>query len=487
MYEKKSHCPPIDSVDKALHVTHTPYIAFFAAAFLIVALLPASCHPFNVSLKPDSNTTVTISGTITTSDNCSAAGALVQLKQGGANVGDPVRAGTGGVYIISGVVPGNFTITASLGGYNPGTRGVSVSNTNVTGQNLMLNRIIKLNIGTSYTGPYTVDADGTTLRSITTSAGKILIGRSITDNVTLNINASGSLEFRSGSLIPIGSYAEFQLINSNSTTLDGDYKQEADLDLMNLPWDPVGTDSDKFTGTFDGNNKGISNLRINISGTDPAGLFGNVEGTGTVKKVHIRSGSVSGAGKAGGIAATNSGTVEACSNAAAVSGGTDTGGIAGNNGGTITACYNTGAVSGSGNTGGVVGNNGGPIIACYNTGAVSGGTDTGGVVGDNVGPITACYNTGAVLGSVNTGGVVGNASGGTVAANYWLDVADDAANGVGNPASNTGAAKFDSTWLTTGTHTEWGTGDGSGSGKYWKSLGGWYGGNPIYPKLWYEQ
>jgi hypothetical protein len=39
-------------------------------------------------------------------------------------------------------------------------------------------------------------------------------------------------------------------------------------------------------------------------------------------------------------------------------------------------------------------------------------------------------------------------------------------------------------------HLQWGTGDGSEDGKYWKSLGGWdigEGGTPVYPKLHWEK
>ncbi|MDR1863971.1 MAG: hypothetical protein LBR08_00175 [Bacteroidales bacterium] len=44
-----------------------------------------------------------------------------------------------------------------------------------------------------------------------------------------------------------------------------------------------------------------------------------------------------------------------------------------------------------------------------------------------------------------------------------------------------------SAWPTIGANAEWGIGDGSGSGKWWKSLGNWNGGNPVYPKLWFEE
>jgi hypothetical protein len=118
--------------------------------------------------------------------------------------------------------------------------------------------------------------------------------------------------------------------------------------------------------------------------------------------------------------------------------------------------------------------------------------------------LSACYNTGSVTSSSDSdndllfGGVVGFTTAGLspIHANYWHDdSADTAVWGIGTdpghtgalPATNTDAAPFSSTgWPTTGTHTQWGIGNGSGDGTYWKSLGSWNGGNPKYPKLWYE-
>ncbi|GMO45107.1 MAG: hypothetical protein Ta2B_26150 [Termitinemataceae bacterium] len=66
----------------------------------------------------------------------------------------------------------------------------------------------------------------------------IYVGRLIESYITLKLNLtapSGDLELRpadSESIIPIGTYAEFQLINNDDTTLTGSYIQEAYLDLM---------------------------------------------------------------------------------------------------------------------------------------------------------------------------------------------------------------------------------------------------------------
>jgi hypothetical protein len=175
----------------------------------------------------------------------------------------------------------------------------------------------------------------------------------------------------------------------------------------------------------------------------------------------------------------------------------------------ITACYNTGSVSGNGNVGGVCGSSSSNysnynylyITACYNTGTVSGsGSYVGGVCGyssystsTSSLSVTACYNTGSVSGSGQVGGIFGGRSTtygtATLTACYWTDVSGDGAEyGTGNTQSNAGTTIFGiATWPITGTHQQWGTGDGSGDGKYWKALGGWGEGNPVYPKMWFEE
>jgi hypothetical protein len=316
------------------------------------------------------------------------------------------------------------------------------------------------------------------IKSITPSGGnEILIGRREDEKINLKFSGT-SLVFRptvSGS-IPIGSYAEFQLIGTDGTTMSGIYKQEADLDLLGVnadgswsgqQWTAIGDFySSRFTGTFDGGGKAISNLYIDNTSEEDQGIFSIIGNGGTVKNVRIASGSVTGSDFVGGVSAHSYGTITACSNSGSVSGGNYIGGVVGVNypDGSITACYNTGTVSG-------------------------GYMDVGGVAGANTsGIITACYNIGNVTGTVYVGSVVGYNDSGTITACYWR--AGTATNGIsgGNGGTGTGGTTLfsSSAWPATGTHTQWGTGNGSGSGKYWKTLGGWDDVTPTYPKLWWE-
>ncbi|AEF83957.1 GLUG domain protein [Treponema primitia ZAS-2] len=439
-----------------------------------------------------------------------------------------------------------------------------------------------------YTGGITAVVEGDLLKSITTDAGIILIGRKATDTVTLKLNSSGNLQFRDGvdsSIpIPIGSYAEFQLIRTR-VGIGNNYKQEVDLDLMGQEWTPVGDNGNRFEGTFDGDSKTISNLDINKSDSDYQGLFGFVY-SGTVKNVRIASGSVTGRENVGGVAGYNQGTITACTNTGSVSGSNYVGGVVGHNyssssvtacsntgpvsgtgenvggvvgyieggsvtacsnigpvtgrdnvggvagvntyrsvmgtkvAGSVTACYSTGSVTGTGeNAGGVVGRNREPLTACYSTGSVSGNKNVGGVAGYNasgtitacystgvvkgttdyvggvvgyndVGTITACYSTGSVSGNTYVGGVAGyNYGRAFIIACYWATYTGDGVGGSGGPYDTSGTetggtTKFGTGWPTIGTNTEWGTGDGSGSGKYWKNLGN--SGTLLYPKLYWE-
>lgn len=65
---------------------------------------------------------------------------------------------------------------------------------------------------------------------------------------------------------------------------------DADIDLENVPFTPIGTAERPFLGTFDGNGKTISNLTIGSSETkivdriEYAGLFGHIGYTGKLNK-----------------------------------------------------------------------------------------------------------------------------------------------------------------------------------------------------------
>lgn len=183
------------------------------------------------------------------------------------------------------------------------------------------------------------------------------------------------------------------------------------------PWTLIGTNTNPFTGTFDGNNKTISGLYIDGT-TDYVGLFGRVGAGGTVKNVTLADSYVSGSYHVGGICGQNKS-------------------------GTLQNCHNTGKVSGNSNVGGVCGYNipgystgDGILQKCYNTGKVTGtGKLVGGVCGQNAsGTVKGCYNTGEVIGNNPVGSVCGWNGGGTVEKCYYL--AGTSAKAVGDGSGN---------------------------------------------------
>lgn len=217
-----------------------------------------------------------------------------------------------------------------------------------------------------------------------------------------------------------------QLVNTYRTPYNESsvhFKLENNIDLSDYQtgegWTPIGTGSSPFRGTFDGNNKVISGLKINRPDNEKQGLFGNIYG-GTVKNLGVTNIDITGKAYVGGVAAyiNNNGNVEYCYTTGDVTAtGTDSiycGGVAGYVSlGTIQNCYSACDISTSNNrTGGIVGYiNNGTVKNCYSTGDIrSGGSYLGGVAGYLSGStVENCYTTGII--SSITGAAVGGIAG----------------------------------------------------------------------------
>ena len=216
---------------------------------------------------------------------------------------------------------------------------------------------------------------------------------------------------------------------------DTDGDNTADAPYAN--WAPIPA----YNSAFNGNGRTISNLNISGSGSGNAGLFAQLNGSGSIYAVGLLNPSVR--------------------NGGSVNGGT--GALVGtNSGGSIYAAYaRGGAVNSTQNdagTGGLVGRNinGGTITASYATVAVNGGqygfyARVGGLVGINyngptwsVGAINYSYAAGSVSGRTSAGtaatmgclsghGPTGSAQHGNDAGSYYLPV--------GCPSNGAGTAK----------------------------------------------
>ena len=156
------------------------------------------------------------------------------------------------------------------------------------------------------------------------------------------------------------------ILNSNVLNENGELNTGASANFT--PWTLIGTNTNPFTGTFNGNNKTISGLYYNNSGESDVGLFGCVGVNGKVINVTLADSYVSGKSYVGGICGSNmGGTLQGCHNTGTVSGNSGVGGVCGqNNSSTVKGCYNTGEVIGNIPVGSVCGWNGGATVEkCY--------------------------------------------------------------------------------------------------------------------------
>ena len=219
---------------------------------------------------------------------------------------------------------------------------------------------------------------------------------------------------------------------------------------------PIGSDSSKFTGTFDGLGHTISNLVTDNSagGIDIAvGLFAVTSSTSLIRNLGLinptvrgfdhsvgglvgdnsgevshtfvegATGSITAGSTMGGLVGINRGTIEDSYAAIKVTGSNRVGGLVGNNQSIIMRSYSNSPVyayTGQDLIGGLVGQNeGGTISNSYATGNVASlNSSVGGLVGGNGGTVTNSYATGSVSGDANLGGLIGT-NGGTVTNSFW--------------------------------------------------------------------
>ena len=154
-------------------------------------------------------------------------------------------------------------------------------------------------------------------------------------------------------------------------------------------WMPIGTDSNQFNGTFDGNGHTISGLTITRPTTYYVGLFGYLGASGTIQNlgVNIGSGGVTGLDYVGGLVGMNIGSISNSYAAGTVTGaGNHVGGLAGSNYSSISNSYATGTVNGVGtNVGGFIGNDIGGTLTDnffdYETTAQANGVGSGTTTG----------------------------------------------------------------------------------------------------------
>ncbi len=246
-------------------------------------------------------------------------------------------------------------------------------------------------------------------------------------------------------------------VNGGDTAINGILLNDITLS-KEINWKPIGNNSNKYAGTFDGNGHTINDMTINAF--QYQGLFGSIATGGTVKNVTVTgtltnpSAGYNQMAYHGSIAGYNMGTISGCTSYVNITGfvygmlgkgaaNAAVGGICGFSGGTIKDCTNYGTVDFTGQgIAGIVGRIGSnvKIISCANHGDVIGTKSmVAGIVADasygsgaviemcmNDGKIsntnqytagivassskvtvTSCFNAGIVEGKARTGGIVG--------------------------------------------------------------------------------
>lgn len=214
-------------------------------------------------------------------------------------------------------------------------------------------------------------------------------------------------------------------------------------------FEPIGSADTPFRGRFDGNERGISNLKIERGAQTHVGLFGAVGRGGEVMDLRLDAVELKGADVVGGVAGANlggelrgvavegevkgldvvggvvgsndGGALQESYSLAVVEGRNTVGGLVGmNNEGEVRASYSAGEVEGERNIGGAVGLNfDGLVKDSYSVVVVSGDSQVGGFVGANAGRVTNIYSAGAVVGSDGVGGLVGMELDGVATSSYW--------------------------------------------------------------------
>ena len=246
----------------------------------------------------------------------------------------------------------------------------------------------------------------------------------------------------------IGTAAELawfaDAVNNGQTTISG--KLTANINLNGKTWTAIGTSSNKFAGTLDGDEA----HHYTVSGLKGSkGLFDYVDSTGKVKNLSVDA-VLTANGVVGGIVDFNDGTVENCLFSGSVTNSSSwgaAGGIVGKSEGensVVRNCVNTGSIKNTtasyGSTlsvGGIVGYTYGKVENCYSTGEVyadpakTTNKAIGGIAGavkgssyyEKWGALINCYVIGTVTGPESgIGAVVGTVDSGTSITNcVYLD------------------------------------------------------------------
>ena len=333
-------------------------------------------------------------------------GATVVLKdRSGAEI-----TGSNGAYTVA---AGTYTYTVSKFGYETKTGNITVSadvNETVTLSEIATRTLtfavtpadatvtvthpVGGTIAADENGAYIVYA-GETYAYTVAKADYITVSGSFTaaknDTITVTLTYAGAgwdgttktAPKTENGVYQIGTAAELawfaDAVNNGQTTISG--KLTANINLNGKPWTAIGTSSNKFAGTLDGDN-------YTVSGLVTTGLVGELAEGGVVENLRVNCAIVSTSSLLGGVANSSAGTIRNCM----VSG-------------SIT--FSSGGYNGASAIGGIAGRTtgNGVISGCVSRAVVKDAYDNstsgtsaplGGIAGYAYGVVENCYFTGTL-------------------------------------------------------------------------------------------
>lgn len=334
-------------------------------------------------------------------------GATVVLKdRSGAEI-----TGSNGAYTVA---AGTYTYTVSKFGYETKTGNITVSadvNETVTLSEIATRTLtfavtpadatvtvthpVGGTIAADENGAYIVYA-GETYAYTVAKADYITVSGSVTaaknDTITVTLTYAGAgwdgttktAPKTENGVYQIGTAAELawfaDAVNNGQTTISG--KLTANINLNGKPWTAIGTSSNKFAGTLDGDN-------YTVSGLVTTGLVGELAEGGVVENLRVNCAIVSTSSLLGGVANSSAGTIRNCMVSGSITfssggynGASAIGGIAGRTtgNGVISGCvsravvkdaYDNSTYGTSAPLGGIAGYAYGVVENCYFTGTLA--------------------------------------------------------------------------------------------------------------------
>jgi hypothetical protein len=299
------------------------------------------------------------------------------------------------------------------------------------------------NVTTPGEGTFTYDAGTVVSLNATPDAGYSFVNWTGNVSIIADVNAAVTTVTMNGDYTITANFAiaawDWYDLDTVRNNLAGSYILMNDLDSTTAGyeelasptanngtgWEPIGTEDQFFTGSFDGQGYEIRDLFMNRPDETLVGLFGTVDEEGVVENIGVVNAIVTGGVSVGGLVGDNLGNVTNCYAIGNVTGYDIVGGLVGVNGGNMSYCYSASSVIGTGSTGelrvvgGLVGANAGNMSYCYSTGGVTGDGFVGGLMGFNwLGTVSDSYSTGSVSGQDCVGGLVGVNGWGTVSNSY---------------------------------------------------------------------